>query len=66
MAVESALTRGEMIALFDRRQEAFDNMDADALSRDYADDCVVDSPAAGTLRVPSGPCSSTRGVAPCR
>ena len=50
MAVESALTRGEMIALFDRRQEAFDNMDADALSRDYADDCVVDSPAAGTLR----------------
>ena len=50
MAVESALTRGEMIKLFDRRQEAFDNMDADALSRDYADDCVVDSPAAGTLR----------------
>ena len=50
MAVESALTREQMIALFDRRQEAFDNMDADALSRDYADDCVVDSPAAGTLR----------------
>jgi steroid delta-isomerase-like uncharacterized protein len=50
MAVESALTRAEMLALFDRRQEAFDNMDADALSRDYADDCVVDSPAAGTLR----------------
>ena len=50
MAVESALTRDEMLALFDRRQDAFDNMDADALSRDYADDCVVDSPAAGTLR----------------
>ena len=50
MAVESALTREEMAALFERRQEAFDNMDADALSRDYADDCVVDSPAAGTLR----------------
>lgn len=49
MAVESALTRDEMTALFERRQEAFDNMDADALSRDYADDCVVDSPAAGTL-----------------
>jgi steroid delta-isomerase-like uncharacterized protein len=50
MTVESALTRDEMTALFARRQEAFDNMDADALSRDYADDCVVDSPAAGTLR----------------
>lgn len=50
MAVESALTRDEMIALFDRRQDAFDNMDADALSRDYAEECVVDSPAAGTLR----------------
>jgi len=51
MAVESsALTRDEMTALFDRRQEAFDNMDADALSGDYSDDCLVDSPAAGTLR----------------
>ena len=50
MAIESALTRDEMLALFDRRQDAFDNMDADALSADYADDCVVDSPAAGTLR----------------
>jgi steroid delta-isomerase-like uncharacterized protein len=49
MAVESAMTREEMTALFERRQEAFDNMDADALSRDYAADCVVDSPAAGTL-----------------
>ena len=50
MAIESALTRDEMLALFDRRHEAFDNMDADALSADYADDCVVDSPAAGTVR----------------
>ena len=50
MAVESALTHEEMTALFVRRQVAFDNMDADALSRDYADDCLVDSPAAGTLR----------------
>ena len=50
MTVGSALTHEEMTALFVRRQEAFDNMDADALSRDYADDCLVDSPAAGTLR----------------
>ena len=31
MAVDSALTRDQMMALFARRQEAFDNMDADAL-----------------------------------
>ena len=50
MAVESMLTREEVTALFERRQDAFDNMDADALAGDYADDCVVESPAAGTLR----------------
>ena len=50
MAVDSMLTREELTALFDRRQDALDNMDADALSADYADDCVVESPAAGTLR----------------
>jgi steroid delta-isomerase-like uncharacterized protein len=50
MAVESMLTREELTALFERRQEAFDNMNADALSADYADDCVVESPAAGTLK----------------
>jgi steroid delta-isomerase-like uncharacterized protein len=50
MAVDSALTREEVTALFDRRQAAFDNMDADALAGDYADDCLVDSPASGTLR----------------
>ena len=50
MAVESMLTREELTALFERRQDAFDNMDADALAGDYADDCVVESPAAGTLR----------------
>lgn len=50
MAVESMLTREELVALFERRQDAFDNLDADALSNDYAEDCVVESPAAGTLR----------------
>jgi steroid delta-isomerase-like uncharacterized protein len=50
MAVESMLTREELIALFERRQDAFDNLDADALANDYAGDCVVESPAAGTLR----------------
>jgi steroid delta-isomerase-like uncharacterized protein len=49
MAVESMLTRDEVTALFARRQEALDSMDADALARDYADDCTVESPASGTL-----------------
>jgi steroid delta-isomerase-like uncharacterized protein len=49
MAVGSMLTRDELTALFARRQDALDSMDADALSRDYAEDCIVDSPASGTL-----------------
>ena len=43
-------SEGWVTALFERRLEAFDNMDADALSRDDADDCTVDSPVAGALR----------------
>ena len=50
MDVESALTREELTAIFKRRQDALENMDAAALTQDYAEDCVVDSPAAGTLR----------------
>ena len=42
------MTRDEVVAFFDRRQAAYDNLDAAALAVDYADDCVVDSPAGGT------------------
>jgi steroid delta-isomerase-like uncharacterized protein len=49
MAVQSMLTREELTELFVRRQVALDSMDADALARDYADDCTVDSPASGPL-----------------
>lgn len=41
------MTRADMEAMFARRQEAWDNLDTAALSQDYADDCVVDSPAGG-------------------
>jgi steroid delta-isomerase-like uncharacterized protein len=41
------MSRNEIQALFERRQEAIDNLDAAALSRDYAEDCVVESPAGG-------------------
>ena len=44
------LTREQIEAMFGRRQEALDNLDAAALSADYAEDCVVESPAAGTLQ----------------
>lgn len=42
------MTRAEIVAFFDRRQIAFDNLDAATLAEDYADDCIVDSPAGGT------------------
>src|SRR5215210_3412941 len=44
------LTREQIEAMFVRRQEALDNLDAAALSADYAEDCVVESPAAGKLQ----------------
>lgn len=42
------MTHAEVAAFFDRRQIAFDNLDAATLAADYADDCIVDSPAGGT------------------
>lgn len=43
------MTRDEVEALFARRQEAMDRLDAAAVFADYGDDCVVDSPYAGRL-----------------
>ena len=44
---EGQMTRDEIVAFFDRRQEAYDNLDAKALAAGYADDCLVESPMAG-------------------
>ena len=41
------MTRDEIVAFFDRRQELYDNLDAAALVADYADDAVIESPSAG-------------------
>ena len=41
------LTRDEILALFARRQEAFDDLDAARLAADYADDVVIESPMSG-------------------
>jgi steroid delta-isomerase-like uncharacterized protein len=42
------MTREAIEALFVRRREANNRQDAVALARDYAADCVVESPSAGT------------------
>jgi hypothetical protein len=44
---EPTMTREQVMALFARRQRAFDNLDAAALAADYADDAVIESPIAG-------------------
>jgi steroid delta-isomerase-like uncharacterized protein len=41
-------TRDDIVALFARRQAAYDNLDAEALVADYADDCSIESPTGGT------------------
>jgi predicted ester cyclase len=46
---EGEMTRDEIEALFARRQDAWDRLDAAGVVADYSDDCVVDSPYAGTL-----------------
>jgi len=46
---EADMTREEIQALFARRQEAWDHLDAAAVAADYSDDCVVDSPYGGRL-----------------
>ena len=41
------MTRDEIAAMFARRQEAYDDLDAAALAADYADDVVIESPMSG-------------------
>lgn len=45
--LESGMTRGEIVAMFQRRQEAWEDLDAKALSADYTDESVIESPSAG-------------------
>jgi hypothetical protein len=41
------MTRQQVEAFFKRRQEAYEDLDADALAADYAEDAVIESPTAG-------------------
>ena len=44
------MTREEIIALFARRQDAWVRHDVAALAASHAEDCVTESPFAGTVR----------------
>jgi steroid delta-isomerase-like uncharacterized protein len=42
------MSREEMVALFERRRAAYDDLNAALLAADYSEDCVVDSPLGGS------------------
>ena len=43
------MTRDEVLALFDRRENSWRDRDAVALARDHRSDCIVISPTGGVL-----------------
>lgn len=45
--LKSGMTRSEIVAFFKRRQEAYEDLDAKALTADYTDATVIESPTAG-------------------
>jgi steroid delta-isomerase-like uncharacterized protein len=51
-AVDPQMPHAEIVTLIERRDRAYNDHDVDALMADYADECVVDSPSAGTHRGP--------------
>jgi hypothetical protein len=42
------MTRDEIAALFARRQEAYEDLDAATLAADYAEDATIESPVTGS------------------
>ncbi len=45
--LHSGMTRDEVVALFKRRQEAYEDLDAKTLAGDYTNASVIESPSAG-------------------
>lgn len=43
------MTRDEIRQLFDRRRDAFNRRDAEALTQDHSECCVLESPVAGQV-----------------
>src|SRR5215510_5386540 len=46
-ATGTEMTRQQVVTMFERRQKAFEDLDAEGLARDYAEECVVESPMGG-------------------
>ena len=46
----STMTRQQVLDLFKRREEAYEDLDAAALATDYAEDALIESPTAGEHR----------------
>ena len=44
------MTRAEIVAMFDRRQQAWPRLDAAALAADHSEDCALISPMAGEVK----------------
>ena len=44
---QTRMTRQQVLELFKRRENAYEDLDAAALATDYADDAVIESPTAG-------------------
>jgi len=47
------MTRDAIEAMFARRRDAYDRQDAAALARDYAPECIIDSPTGGVHHGPA-------------
>jgi steroid delta-isomerase-like uncharacterized protein len=47
------MTRDAISAIFDRRRAAYAAQDSAALARDYAEDCVIESPSGGVHHGPA-------------
>ena len=43
----TGMTHDEIVAFFQRREELYNDFDAEALAADYADEAVIESPIAG-------------------
>ena len=50
---QSGMTRDEIVALFDRRQELYDDLNSAALAADYAPDAIVESRIGGVHTGPT-------------
>jgi steroid delta-isomerase-like uncharacterized protein len=47
------MTRDAIEVMFARRRDAYDRQDAAALARDYAADCIIESPSGGVHQGPA-------------